>query len=135
MLDFNPTYVELLAQFIRDVRRDLKAPNLPFVIGQLGVNPDGAQPESNDGKIRIAQADVAKLPEFKGNVKLVATDPFWDRDAHAIEKLGLHVPREGWDKVGSDLGYHYLGSAKTFCAMGKAFGEGIIELSRPDAKN
>jgi|GEM_PF-564106 len=135
VLDFNPTYVELLAQFVRDVRRDLKAPNLPFVIGQLGVNPDGVQPGSNDSKIRTAQAEVAELPEFKGNVKLVATDPFWDRDAHAIEKLGLHVPREGWDKVGSDLGYHYLGSAKTFCAIGKAFGEGMIELSRPAAKN
>jgi serine/threonine protein kinase len=135
MLDFNPSYVELLAQFIRDVRRDLKTPNLPFIIGQLGVNPDGVQPGANDAKIRIAQADVAELPEFKANVKLVATDPFWDRDAHAIEKLGLHEPREGWDKVGSDLGYHYLGSAKTFCAMGKAFGEGMLELSRSGAKN
>ena len=28
----------------------------------------------------------------------------------------------------SNAGYHYLGSAKTFCQMGKAFAEGILEL-------
>ena len=135
MLDYNPSYVDVLAHFIRDVRRDLKAPNLPFVIGQVGQYPDEVQPGNNNFKLRAAQADVAELPEFKGNVKLVPTDPFWDRDAHAIESLGLHVPREGWDKVGSDLGYHYLGSAKTFCGIGKAFGEGMIELCPSGAKN
>src|SRR5262249_40523431 len=77
MLEANPFYAELLANFIRDVRVDLKAPKLLFVIGQLGVEPDGVQPGSNDGNFRIAQAAVAPLPEFKGNVKLVETDPFW----------------------------------------------------------
>jgi hypothetical protein len=40
-----------------------------------------------------------------------------------------------FEKVGSDLGYHYLGSAKTFCAIGRAFGEAMIELLRSGAKN
>ena len=40
-----------------------------------------------------------------------------------------------WDKVASDAGYHYLGSAKTFCAIGRAFGEAMIELCRSGAKN
>jgi hypothetical protein len=62
--------------------------------------------------------------------------PGWTgAEPNAIEKKGLHTPREGWDKVGSDLGYHYLGSAKTFCAIGKAFGEAMIELRRSSAKN
>jgi alpha-galactosidase len=135
MLDYDPSYVDLLAHFIRDVRRDLKTPNLPFVIGQVGQYPDGVKPGANDWKLRVAQGAVAKLPEFTNNVALVATDPFWDREAHAIEKKGLHVPREGWEKVGSDLGFHYLGSAKTFCAIGQAFGEAMIELLRSRAKN
>jgi alpha-galactosidase len=114
------------------VRRDLKAPNLPFVIGQLGVDPDGVQPGSNDGNLRIAQAAAASLPEFKGTVKLVETDPFWDREAHAI--LKQQKRKDEWDKVASDGGYHYLGSPKTFCAIGKAFGEAVIELRRAGGK-
>lgn len=31
------SYSTLLAQFIRDVRKDFSAPKLPFVIGVLGV--------------------------------------------------------------------------------------------------
>ncbi len=134
-LDYDPSYVDLLAHFIRDVRRDLKAPNLPFVIGQLGVYPDRVKPGDNDWKLRVAQIAVAKLPEFTNNVALVATDTFWDREAYAIEKQGLHIRREGWEKVGSDFGFHYLGSAKTFCAIGRAFGEAMIELRRSAAKN
>ena len=30
--------------------------------------------------------------------------------------------------VGSERGYHYLGSAKIYYRMGKAFGEGMVEL-------
>ena len=135
MLEANPFYAKQLANLIRDVRVDLKAPNLPFVIGQLGVNPDSVQPGSNDGNFRVAQAAVAALPEFKGNVKLVETDPFWDREAHAVLKKGVEKHKDEWDKLGCDGGYHYLGSAKTFCAIGKAFGEAMIELLRSGTKN
>ena len=31
-------YSHLLAHFIRDVRKDLSAPKMPFVIGVLGVD-------------------------------------------------------------------------------------------------
>jgi hypothetical protein len=66
-------------------------------------------------------------------VKLVVTDPFWDREAAAVLKQPDR--KAEWDKVASDAGYHYLGSAKTFCAIGRAFGEAIIELRRASAKN
>jgi hypothetical protein len=135
MIEGNPFHAEQLANLIRDVRGDLKVPNLPFVIGQLGVNPDGVLPGTNDGNFRLAQAAVAALPEFKGNVKLVETDPFWDREADAVLKKGLEKHKDEWDKVGSDAGYHYLGSAKTFCAIGKAFGEAMLELHRSPARN
>jgi alpha-galactosidase len=133
MLEANPFYAELLANLIRDVRRDLKVPKLPFVIGQLGVAPDSLVPGTNDAKFRVLQAAVPKLPEFKGNVTLVATDPFWDRQAESV--LKQQDRKDEWDKVASDAGYHYLGSAKTFCAIGKAFGEAMIKLRRSAGKN
>lgn len=69
-------YSDLLAKFIRDVRKDLSAPKMPFVIGVLGVGG-----ESENVVFRKAMAAPADLPEFKGNVVAVETAPFWD---HAI---------------------------------------------------
>jgi hypothetical protein len=133
MVKYNPFYAEHLAHFIRDLRREFKTPKLPFVIGQLGVLGI-SDPGTNEANFRAAQAAVAQLPEFKGNIKVVATEPFWDREAHAVYKKGWQNHRGEWDKVGSDAPYHYLGSAKTFCAIGKAFGKAMIELHRSAAR-
>jgi hypothetical protein len=135
MIAYSPFYAELMAHFIRDVRADLNAPSLPFVIGQLGVDPDGVRPGTNDSNFRAAQAAVARRPEFAGNVSLVSTDLFWDREADAVAKKGPQMDPAEWEKVGSDLGFHYLGSAKTFCAIGKAFGEAALDLRRSAARN
>jgi serine/threonine protein kinase len=134
MVVYNPFYAEHLAHFIRDLRGEFKTPNLPFVIGQLGVNGI-SDPGTNDSNFRAAQADVAQLPEFRGNVKVVATDPYWDHEADAVYKKGWQNHQDEWDKVGSDAPYHYLGSARTFCGIGKAFGEAMIELCRSGGKN
>ncbi|XZE46657.1 sialate O-acetylesterase [Pirellulaceae bacterium SH467] len=75
-------YSRLLAHFIRDVRKDLAAPTMPFVIGVLGV--DGEK----NVNFRNAMAAPAALPEFEGNVIAVDTAPFWD---HAIEAA---VPKQ-----------------------------------------
>ncbi|HYE19603.1 MAG TPA: sialate O-acetylesterase [Tepidisphaeraceae bacterium] len=115
-----------LAHMIRDIRRDLKSPNLPFVIGQMGVDGAGASPKTK--RFKDAQAAVADLPEFKGNVALVKTDVFWDTDAEAVFKKGWKENVEAWNKVGSDFPYHYLGSPKTMIAIGRALGESMIEL-------
>ncbi len=72
-------YSRLLAHFIRDVRKDLKAPKLPFIIGVLGV--DGEK----NVNFRKAMAAPADMPEFQGNVVAVDTAPFWDRDIEAAE--------------------------------------------------
>ena len=69
-------YSELLAHFIRDVRKDMAAPNLPFVIGVMGVG--GLKDESVDMlAFRRAMTAPAAMPEFKGNVVAVQTAPFW----------------------------------------------------------
>jgi alpha-galactosidase len=38
--EYTAVYTVNLAHLIRDVRRDLKSPRLPFVIGQMGVDGD-----------------------------------------------------------------------------------------------
>jgi alpha-galactosidase len=126
--DFLENYGEHMANFIRDVREDLKTPTLPFVIGQMGQNgPDGASDKMQT--IKDAQASMEAIPEFRGNVKVVKTDVFWDRKAAALVKNWREHVGE-WKKVGSDYGYHYLGSAITFSKIGKAFGEAALELMK-----
>ncbi len=73
-------YSDLLARFIRDVRKDLSAPKMPFVIGVLGVGG-----ESENEVFRKAMAAPADMPEFKGNVVAVETAPFWDDDITAAQ--------------------------------------------------
>jgi alpha-galactosidase len=120
-------YAVNMAHFIRDVRKDLKVPNLPFVIGQMGI--DGTQNvNAKMQKFKDAQAATAALPEFKGNVALVKTDVFWDQEADAVYKKGWRQNLEEWNTVGSDYPFHYLGSAKTLCRIGKALGEAMLAL-------
>jgi len=78
------TYSELLAQFIRDVRKDLGAPKMPFVIGVMGVG--GLKDDSADMMaFRRAMAAPAGMPEFAGNVVAVETAPFWSDELGAID--------------------------------------------------
>ena len=80
-------YSDAMAHFIRDVRKDLSAPKLPFVIGVLGVGaptaeygPDQQRYKTTHANFRKAIAAPAQLPEFKGNVAAVWTDQYWDRE-------------------------------------------------------
>jgi hypothetical protein len=76
-------YSEYLADFIRDVRRDLDAPRMPFVIGVMGVG--GEKADERNLEFRQAMAAPAADPEFHGNVTAVPTSPFWDEPLAAIE--------------------------------------------------
>ncbi len=76
-------YSDLLATFIRDVRNDLNAPEMPFVIGVLGIGGDKAN--ESIAAFRKAMAAPAALPEFQGNVVAVETAPFWDDEMEAAE--------------------------------------------------
>jgi alpha-galactosidase len=158
-------YSELLSHFIRDVRRDLGAPKMPFVIGVLGV--DGAKASRDTFEFRQAMAAPAALPEFKGNVFAVQTAPFWSEELGEIDRKYAQVrqmryyldskhkdyanadgsmtdkqkrehlknfeaelisPAEValWKRGASNAGYHYLGCAKTFALMGRAFADALL---------
>jgi hypothetical protein len=119
-------YAANLAHFIRDTRKDLRAPRLPFVIGQMGV--DGMNPNANVQKFKAAQAKVLEDAEFAGNVALVKTDAHWDVEAEAVFKKGWRENRAEWDRVGSDFPYHYLGSPRTMLGIGRAFADAVLQL-------
>jgi hypothetical protein len=124
--DYTAEYASNLAHFIRDVRKDLNLPQLPFVVVQMGV--DGPNANAKAQTFKAAQAAAAELPEFKGNVALVKSDVLWDMEADAVFRKGWRENIDEWNKVGSDYPYHYLGSARTLCAIGKASAEAVLKL-------
>ncbi|MEM7391953.1 MAG: sialate O-acetylesterase [Verrucomicrobiota bacterium] len=125
------SYETNMANFIRDVRKEFKAPKMKFVIGQMGH--DGMKPDKDGSPrdyIKKAQAAVPGMQEFAGNTLCVKTDRFWDLEAHAIYTGpgGWSKDVNKWRQFGNDRGYHYYGSPWTFAQIGTAFGEGMIEL-------
>jgi hypothetical protein len=154
-------YTWLMEHFIRDVRKDLEAPRLPFVIGTIGVGGYEDPPSSNMGYLQQAQAAPADNPEFKGTVAAVHTGKYWDYDLEALvtksgevrKKMNDLKYKDGLDgeelkaayaeyrakhitpeeenilkAAVSNQGYHYLGSAKIMCGIGKGFAEAMLEL-------
>lgn len=162
-------YTRLMTHFIRDVRKDLSAPKMPFVIGVMGVN--GEKATGGLANIRPAMAAPAEMPEFKGNVIAVPTAPYWDEKLGDIDEKNAKVRQmrwfldskhkdhpnadgqmteaqkkdcvkafEGklitpedkaiWTRGASNAGYHYLGCAKTFALMGKAFAEALNGMEK-----
>jgi alpha-galactosidase len=124
-------YSENMAHFIRDVRKDLDSPKLPFVIGVLGVNgPVETFKEQRYKAIyqnfRDAMAAPASSPEFKGTVAAVRTEIFWDHAlAAARDKKDRSPEEEEIAKGASNQGFHYYGAAKFFGPTGKAFAEAL----------
>jgi hypothetical protein len=76
-------YGKWMGNFIRDVRKDLGAPKLPFVIGVMGV---GGMDDERKTDFRKAMAAPLDLPEFQGNVVAVQTGEFWSEELEAIAK-------------------------------------------------
>jgi hypothetical protein len=86
-------YSELLSHLIRDLRRDLSAPQLPFVIGVMGVG--GANADSETVEFRRAMTAPSRLPEFTGNVAAVQTAPFWAEELADIDRKYGQVRQMG----------------------------------------
>ena len=119
-------YEENMEHFIRDVRRDLELPELPFVIAALGTN---GSKEAQGGGLAVREAQLAMndVPDFEGNVYAFRTDVMADTVAEGlIDGWQNHV--EEWQKVGSDRPYHYLGSTIWYGRIGTECGEGMLEL-------
>lgn len=87
-------YTELLCHLIRDVRKDLNAPKMNFVIGVLGVGgiptaeSEAKKPSRYRGiapGIRKAMAAPAGMKEFRDSVAAVYTDKYWDTELEELD--------------------------------------------------
>ena len=91
-------YADLLGHLIRDVRKDLSAPTLPFVIGVMGIGGVKDGKKAPQMHFRQAQVKPTTLPEFQGNVVAVETASFWDDDLDTLhqrmQKLNDQLDRE-----------------------------------------
>ena len=108
---FNDHYKENLARMIKDLRKDLQLPLLPFVIaetGMSGVNETHPRAVS----LMKAQAAVAKMPEFVGNVSFVPTRTYFR-------------PKE---ESPSGQSYHWNTNAQTYFLIGDGMGKAMIKL-------
>lgn len=79
-------YGELLSHLIRDVRKDLSAPELPFIIGVMGIGGEKEGKKAPQMYFRQAQLAPTLLPEFKDSVAAVQTAPFWDDELEALQQ-------------------------------------------------
>ena len=152
----NPDYVEQMAHFIRDLRKDLNVPDLPFVIGELGT--DGAEAGGWVAAFRKQQAAIAARDEFQGNVRLAKTAHCWTTGpydmsekwaefrklAQANEAKANDDPtrvnpgdffKKNWQQkykkelaFTSDRRYHYNGSGQCYYEMGRSMGRAMVEL-------
>ena len=108
---FNAEYEINMAHFIRDMRKALGAPALPFVIAETGM---GGMEEKHPRALSLmkAQAAAAEHKEFKGTVAFVGTKNFWR-------------PKE---QSPSGQNYHWNSNAETYYLIGEAMGEAMKRL-------
>lgn len=135
---FDPVFYEgyrrNLEALARDVRRDLEAPGLPFVVGVVGFDGPNDKPTKADGTptpralIKSAQAAMADL--FPGTAAAVETAGFWDMEADAIYRGpgSWKADVDKWRQFGNERPYHYLGSPWFFAQTGRGLGEAMIDL-------
>ncbi len=100
-----------MIHFIKDIRKELGVPKLPFVIAETGMNgPDEKHPRALS--LMKAQAAVAEHKEFHGDVAFVKTQNFW-RPA---------------EQSPSGQGYHWNSNAETYYLIGQSMGEAMLQL-------
>jgi len=123
---FRDNYKDNMITFVKDVRKEYKAPKMPFVIGVLGT---GVTEEAvGKNAVSVAQRAAAAAPEFKGNVVSVESYQVYSHDAMVVYKKGWAQHFAEWCVVGSDRPYHYLGSGKFFVRFGDSLGRAMLKL-------
>jgi len=76
-----------------------------------------------------AQREVAQMPEFKGNVAIVETLPFYDQPIWALYTVWRNRYPE-WHMVGSHVACHYLGSGRFFVRLGDGLSTAIVDMMK-----
>lgn len=111
-------YDRNMAHLIKDVRKDLGVPNLPFVIADTGMEGPGTQGDRAQlCKIQMSFGDPKKHPEFAGTVASVETRGF----ARPVAQSP------------SDFGYHWNHNGESHYLVGEAMGQAMVNLLKGSA--
>jgi alpha-galactosidase len=104
-------YEKNMANFIRDIRKDLGAKDLPFVIANSGF---GGREQKIDRRLQVinAQIAVARYEEFKKTVACVETRDFF-------RPTEVSPTRQG---------YHWHGNAETYFLIGDGMGKAMVDI-------
>lgn len=151
-------YPATLAAMLRDLRTALDAPDLPIVIGELGIGGPSIEARAKDPRdqeanallaFRNAQRAVLDQPGLT-NVTFVPTAAFWDErldelramsDAWSAEKRRQGIPstddnqlptrelNEEYQSRGGHWYCHYNGSAPTYSLIGEALARALLHRS------
>lgn len=98
-------YAVNLANLVKDLRKELDTPELPFVVGQTG--------NANNEELWQAQETATLRPEFKGMALYVPTRAF------------LRQPE---DSPNTGHGHHWFGNAESYLLIGDAMGQAMVVL-------
>lgn len=106
-------YGENMANLIKDVRKELKADGLPFVVANTGMIGGGGKGIRDElCEIQLSLGDPGKFPEFKGTVAAVDTRSF----------------KRGNDESPSGFGYHWNHNAESHWLVGESMGRAMVDL-------
>ncbi len=97
------SYKSNLEKLIASYRKELNAPNLPFVIGQINVLP--RKFKEGPGLVRAAMLAVAKSDKKVAIIETVAKAPWTDFPKHSDN---LHYNCEGQKRLGIAFGQEFM---------------------------
>jgi hypothetical protein len=135
--EYYGNYSSNMVNYIQDLRKEVKQPKMPFVIGVLGTPAFEEGALSNN--VAKAQREAALSPELTGTVTAVESWPLttpevgiWRIKKDAIRGSGdaatIKQAEEQWPLHGSNQGYHYDGSGRFFIRLGDEFATAMLKL-------
>ncbi len=135
--EFYGNYSSNMVHFIQDLRKEVKQPKMPFVIGVLGT--DAFREGAMTNNVSKAQREAVKSPELTGTVAAVESWPLttpevaiWRMQRDAAKEKGNAAENERsdqqWILHGSNLGYHYDGSGRFFIRFGDECANTMLKL-------
>jgi hypothetical protein len=135
--EFYGNYSSNMVNFIQDLRKEVKRPKMPFVIGVLGT--PAFREEALTNNVSQAQREAARAPELAGTVAAVESWPLttpevaiWRMKRDAAHTTGdaaeiAHTEQQ-WPLYGSNQGYHYDGSGRFFIRFGDECANAMLKL-------
>ena len=104
-----PEYADNLVNLAKDIRKEFNAPDLPFIVGELG-NGGPVKGPGSMADFRKAQRD--------GTARI--------KNAVFVETAGFARPKEMSPNTGH--GHHWFGNAESYFLIGDALAKATIEI-------